>query len=406
MKKGFLVGNKILDSFKIADTNKLEIMKKYVDGLKSIDIDVLTKEEEKYIILHLMSKANTQSNGLFKKKNKEIDSIINDVFNYIQNIFKVKITDKEKLYENLYSHLILLTIRIRFNIHLINPLLKEIKEKMNLSFILATHISEIISKKYDKSLSEDEIGYLAVIIEMSIDTNNSTIKKDILIICPTGTATSKFLKYKFEKIFGEYINCVSTVGIKDLKYIDFKKFDYVFSTTNLDKYYGVKIHKVNWFLENSEILKIKKLFKSHTQIFSKDLYFLIENKMTKKELLKFMSEKVKKLQNSDFDIYSSVMKREELGFTQLYNKIAIPHLFDSGYGFNKIAVAILKHPILWDDAEVNIVLLMCIDDINSFDDEIYKKLADLVSQKDAINKFLKKPEYEEFIKLIGDDNGR
>lgn len=382
-------------------SKKEEQIVKYVKYLEKefLDNKKISLNEIKYISMHFTSKETI--NSIENINSKEIDNLIKDIFKYIEITFNVKVKNKEELYKNLYAHLIPLSIRLRFGIKLKNPLLNDIKKNMSFSYNIAVYISNLISRRNNNYLSEDEIGYIAVIIEMGIDYEDIS-KKRVLIVCPTGRGTSKFLKSYYKKIFKDSISIIDTSGIKDLDFLDLKKYDLIFSITEIEKDYGVNIIRVSTFLDEKEIDYINKLLKKKFEVnfFDKDLFVVIKEKLNKQEILEKLCELIKNKTNTNVDILSLILEREKLGYTELFNKVAIPHPIKGGYKFQKIAVAVLENPIVWNKNEISLILMICVDNIEKFNDEIYRNIGNLINSESKLKKFLEKPSYEILIKLL------
>lgn len=384
------------DKFNLIKEFIIKLKNKYYKNVK------LTDNELNYIAMHFLSR---ETLNLSSKKSYEIDELICELIKYIEITYGFKIKNKEELYTNLYRHLIPLTIRTRFNIELSNPLLDEIKTNMPIAYNIAIYISEIINNKMKCKISDDEVGYLAVIIEMALDIKDKiNSKKNILIVCPSGRGTSKFLQYSYNKLFKDYINFIQTCGIKELDFLDLDNFDLIFSVVDIEKDYGKKINKVNWYLKPEDIELVRKLLVSSNneeEIMSKDLFIsLDEENLTKDKVIKILCDKMIEFTKTKFNLYEEVIKREELGYTELFNSIAIPHPLERGFGFDKVAIAVLKKPIIWDQNEVSIVLLICLDNMNEALDKLYLQIYELFSSKELVEKIIKNPTYENFVQVL------
>lgn len=388
----------------INDKNYIKI-KEYIYKLRDRHYKgvLLDDKEVSYMIMHFYSKQTINFND---EEIVEISSLINELMSYVEMTYSINLDNKQELYKNLYKHLLPLIIRMRFNIKLNNPLLDDIKENMPFSYNIAIYMGNIINKKYDKKISEDEIAYLAVIIEMSININN-TDKKNILIICPMGRGTSKFLKYAYNKLFDKYINIISTCGLQDLDLLNLANYDLVFSVIDIQKDYGVKIHRVNCFLTDEDISMITNLLKEDEntlKYFSKDLFIHLKNKnLSKEEVIKELSDRLVSHTHTTFDIYTEVMKREKLGYTELYNNIAIPHPMSKGFGFEKIAIAVLDKPMKWNNLYVSIIFLMCIDKVDKNVEKMYSQISNFFYSKELLEDIIRKPTYDNFINILKGD---
>lgn len=360
----------------------------------------MTEYEISYILLNFFSKKTFTLN---ENKSIEIDNLIKESFKYIHLTYNLKITNNKELYDNLYKHLIPLTIRLRFNISFKNPILNEIKENMPFAYNIANYMANIICKKLECEISEDEIGYLAVIFEMSIEKNKNLLKKNVLIICPLGRGTSKFLQYTYMKLFAKYIENIHTTGVKDIKTINIDYYDLIFSIVDIEEKLNKPVYRVNCFLKDNEIYEIKKLFETDLKPklnINKDLFIHINKKISKNELIKLLCNMIQKHTNSDFSLYEQVMEREKMGYTEIINNIAIPHPLTRNFNFNKIAVAILDKKIKWNKNFVNIVFLICISDIDEYSEALYSKLSNLFYSRKNLNTLLQNPDYKTLIKLL------
>lgn len=360
----------------------------------------LNETEMSYIVLHFLSKRTLT---LSETKSEEITNLIKDIQKYLYITYNLKISNEKEFYNNLYKHLIPLTIRLRFNISFTNPILNEIKENMPFSYNVATYMSEIISKKFDSHISEDEIGYLAVIFEMYIEKKKNILKKRVLIICPLGRGTSKFLQYTYKKLFSDYIEFIHTTGAKDLKFLNLDNYDLIFSLTDIKEKIEKPIYKVNCFLKDKEIEKIKTLFESnvpHNLHIPKELFIHITKTTTKNKVIKILCNLMQKHTKTNLNLYKEVLEREKLGYTEIINNIAIPHPLTKNFKFNKVAVAILDKKIKWDKTYVNIVFLICIHNIDMYSEILYSKLSSLFYSKKNLKFLLNNPTYSTLITLL------
>lgn len=383
--------------------NKLEKIKDVVNGLetnlKFSDTDL------KYLAIRFMTTETITYKSIQNEDVKDIQELIKDIIFYVNVTFKIDLSDDENLYKNLYTHLLALVIRIRFGIKTKNPLIEDIKKNMPLAFNIATYISKIIFRRYNKEISESEIAYIAVIIYMSKGLNSlSNNKKNILIVCPSGSGISKFLIYTYNNLFSDYSNLVSSCSVHELLDINFETVDVIFSLVDIDFKLPKPVYKIDYFLTDDDIAKIKRILgkeKSYLdEIFSEDLFTYIKQETSKEELIKLMSNKLLKINNMDKDIENLILEREKLGLTEISEKVAIPHPIKQIKNVNVVGVCILKKPILWQKNKVNIVLFMCVNNGHGENEIIYKRLTNIINNKEHIESILKNPTYAHFIDIL------
>lgn len=122
----------------------------------------LPKDEAGFIAMHLHAAVNKKSIS----KTAQNTNIINDVISSIEDKVGFKI-DKESIdYVRLITHIRFALERVEKNMPITNILLSDIKEKFARSYVLSQKIAEEIKKDFKLTLPEDEIGYLAIHIEM------------------------------------------------------------------------------------------------------------------------------------------------------------------------------------------------------------------------------------------------
>lgn len=361
----------------------------------------LTNEDLEYITLHFLTNETLTYKSIKKENIKEINELIKDIFYYVNLTFKIDLNNDKILFTNLYTHLIALTIRLRFGINIKNPLINDIKEKIPFEFNVASYVCNIISKKYSKKISDDEIGFIAVILSISNKFSEITHqKKNILIVCPSGRGIYKFLVHNYSIIFKDYFNIISSCGVKELQKKDLSDIDIVFSLVDINFKINKPIIKIKYFLDDEDIIKIKKIFKNENDlinnIFKKEYFTYIEEKKTKEEIIEIMSNKFKKNKFIPENIKDLIIEREKLGMTEICKYIAIPHPIIPLENINFIGVCILKHPIKWIENKVTLILFLCLDNLNNQNEEIYDILSKIINNQYILEKIKKVPTYANF----------
>lgn len=391
------------DLFLEKKENIIKCMDYLIDNL-NLDIK-LTNEDLEYITLHFLTNETLTHKSLKKEDIKEINDLINDIFYYINLTFKIDFSNDKILFSNLYTHLIALTIRLRFGINITNPLIDDIKEKMPFEFNVASYACNIIAKRYNKKISDDEIGFIAVILSISSAfTQGNYKKKNVLIVCPSGRGISKFLVHNYSTVFKDYFNVISSCGVNELKKRDLSEIDMILSLVDIDFIIDKPIIKIKYFLEDEDIIRIKKIFKTEDNfidnIFKKEYFTYIDEKKTKEEIIEIMANKFKTHKFVPDNIEELIIQREKLGMTEICKEIAIPHPIIPIEHTNFIGVCILKHPVKWVENKVNLVLFLCLDNINDKNEEIYDILTKMINNHNVIEKIKKVPTYINFIDTL------
>lgn len=405
--KNYLIEDIIENENELFKVKKGEI-KACINDLKNIFNlkKDMSERDVDYLTIRFMTTETMTYSSIKNLDVKDIQKLIEDIFFYINVTFKIDLSNDEMLYKNLYTHLIALVIRLRFGIKTQNPLIDDIKKNIPFEYNLSQYVCSRIGEKYSKELSEDEVGYIAVILHMAKEINKRNRKKNILLICPSGRGISKFLTYTFKNSFSEYLNEINACGLSDLKYINLDEIDIVFSLVDDKLNINKPVYKIKYFLNSDDLENIKKILDDNKEyvnsIFTKELFFHFEEEINKKDLISFVSNKFKEYIKFNDDLESLIIEREKLGMTEISEDVAIPHPIHVIPNINKIAVCLLDKSIKWINNEVKIVLFMLINNSNGENEKIYKLLTKVVNDKKIIDKILKNPIYENYINILKD----
>ncbi len=153
----------------------------------------------------------------------------------------VKFSNNEEAIKQLYKHFRPSYYRIYYNLPIVNPLTKLIKEEYANIFFLVEESLTPLQNILNKKLSEDEVAFLTMhFISLTYEKKEKdNIKAHCLIVCPSGVGTSLILLKELETLFPNV--GFTNLNIKDK--INIALFDFVITTTI-----------------NSEILKLGKPF--------------------------------------------------------------------------------------------------------------------------------------------------
>ncbi|WP_067142508.1 BglG family transcription antiterminator [Oceanivirga salmonicida] len=399
----------LIESYEDFFVEKEQVIKTYLNLIISkFNLNIRFNENDlKYLVIRFFTNESLNYKNYKNKNVENINNLIKDIYFYIKLTFNINLNNDEILYDNLYIHLLPLIIRIKFNIIIKNPLLKEIKQNLAFEYSIAKYICNYLEKIYNKKISEDEIGYIALILNTSekinqISTNN---KKNILIICPTGKGVSKFLIHTYKNLFSKYCNFVNSCSLNEINDIDLDTYDFIFTLTDININIKKPVYKINHFLNSADIKRIEAILSIDNNfienIFPKKLFIIEDKNINKITSIKNMSLKIKENFNvGNSKIEKEFLEREKLGMTEMGDLIAIPHPRNSLQNINAIGVYILKKPILWNKNKVKLVLFLCLDNVNYKNEIVYTILSRIIENENIVNEIIKVKSYEEFIEII------
>ncbi|MCI9216525.1 BglG family transcription antiterminator [Lachnospiraceae bacterium 42-17] len=366
--------------------------------------------EKSYISLHLACKRIIETEQL-KDENfiisEDIEETGEKILDILLDEFNVNLKGNFHIRMMLNSHLVPFEVRILNEISNTNELLPEIRKNFAFPYTMAARIGEFLEEKYEKPVSEDEIGYFAMIFALALEEMREieTKKSDILIVCNSGKGSSRLLKYRYEKEFGDYLNHIYICDRVGLSRFDFSRIEYVFTTIPLTVKIPVPVIEIGTFLESSDIVKVKSLLKNGkrsylSEIYTPERFFIGIKGDDKKKVLENFCTAIARREKLPENFLEAVMKREELGQTDFGNLAAMPHPYKLLEEETKVFVGVLEKPVQWTK---NIVQVLFLTSIGKSDDNLpvfYEVTAKVMGDKEGIERLIKEKQYHTLMDII------
>lgn len=364
---------------------------------------VLSSMERQYLALQLAGLrmiGNPENDELNIVIESEIEQIVLDMLTLIKTQFAYDFTDKLVTRMQLCQHMVSFDIRMRYGIPMHNPLLAGIKKEYMLGYQMASVAMTVLTKHYGKEISEDEIGYFAVIFAYAIDKYSSDKeKRSILVVCGSGKGSSRLLKHHYEQTFGDYLANIYVCDFLELNSFDFRKVDYVFTTVEINRYIPVPVMHVDMFLSEQDKKRVEHVLKIGRHDFLKKYYrpelFCTDISGSDREsVIRSVCSRMSSFISLPEDFAELVLQREELGSTDYGNLIAIPHPLKIVTEESYVFTAILEKPVFWSRYEVRVVFLLVIGEQDDPDiQKFYEMTTKLITNEDAIKKLIRLKEY-------------
>lgn len=364
----------------------------------------LPESECAYISMHLLGKKlqNDQENTIIPQ---EYNELVQKLLTELSQEYQINFTKDLNLQLALTLHLIPLSYRLKYDLRMENPLLESIKTNYPHAYIIAKSLANSLSKAFNKELSADEIGYLALHINLSMEKEFINVrKKNIILVCATGKGTAKLLEYQYRQKFGNWINRLICCDVNSLKNQDFTDIDFIFTTVPIYDPVPVPVIETGFILDQNETIRIEQNIDDMSSIaayFPKDLFFSKIDLHTQEEVITFLIQKAASLYALPDDFEEMIWKREKVFSTAFDNYVALPHPYKPCTKETFASIAILKEPILWNDKLVQIVFLISLSKEN--DENIqtfYKKLSKILVNNSLLEKLIQNPTYDFLIQTL------
>lgn len=387
-----------------------EIQSFYKIGILEEDCKIILEKFEKFTVKK--EKATNQVSI------KELEEDINLFIKIIDKEYNTNFYEDKDFKRLLTTHVSLLIERLRLKVSYTNVLIDEILIRYPMIFNIAIKFSEMISEKYKVEINEEEVGFIAThfCVHMEKEEYKNYLNIDrIAIVCSTGGGGSYLLQMKLINLFKK--SEIRTFSFYDIKAIEEFKPDIIFSIKELDLKTNTPIIIIKEFLDDNDILNIKKLLlfaDKNRQLSINETKSLFIKNILKKEyfsidyengeyidIISEMAEQIEKDGIGGKEYKNRVLERESYVSTVYTNGIAIPHPIEMGANGDLVSVRILKNNVIHNDKKVSIIFMVALQKKNyELQKEITKNLYNLMQDIEIVNKLQKVKTYEEFIAII------
>lgn len=217
-------------------------------------------DEIGYITLHLLSGKEINKKIVIHKDRNwvEIQALSRTIIENVGNEMGINFVNDDVLYEGLLKHLGPTIYRLKNNLPLYNPMLKEIKEQYNFMFISVENSIAPLKKFVSRKIPEEELGYITIHFGAAYERKKITHKNvyKVILVCSTGVGTSKLLESRLNSEFNN-LKITEIVSSHQIELINLENIDLILSTIPFE-YLNKPIIKVSPMLLDKDIEKINR----------------------------------------------------------------------------------------------------------------------------------------------------
>ena len=339
----------------------------YIENKYNIKI---SKSDKIYIYNHYITKIEPLEKDLQSTDTKILD-YINELLDVINTHYNFDLRNDSILFNDLVLHFKSILNSKYYNLNKTNPLINTIKNNYPLAFEISLTAIENVFKKSMYALTEDEIGYVSLHIGAAIERlfNNTINPKNVVLVCGSGYGSSRLLEVQLNKVFHDKINIVECLSFNQFSDRCFNNVDLIISTIPL-KHNHIPVIIVDLTLLKKDIENISKAITQDSyqsldtlyDFFDENLFIVNPKVNNKNELLTLMCNTLIKNEVVFPSFTDSVFYRESLSSTNIDDFLAIPHPMELSAIKTKICVCILKDPILWNEnSTVKLIMMLAIN---------------------------------------------
>lgn len=344
------------------DISKLNIMQLIKEIEQIFNIKLSDKERislQVHVVGMLLNTSFIDAETLFVSRlHKLAKEIVEEFVEDVEKIVPLGLVENTIFKEDLVLHLMPTVYRCQNNLDLFNPLLNEIKENHMNVFVIAAIIQKSFQKWVGKKVNESEISLITLHLSLAIEKWKA--KQRIAIICPMGKGVARYLSIRLKMIFPNVD--MLNYSVAEMENGTIKDIDLILSTVNLRT--TIPYTKISGIIKRNDVKKIKLLLCDDkgigAHIFSKDMIHIFKRKQSMAQVLKFMSNCLEKNGYVDERFYEDVMKRKEMGPTEIGNGVVLIQGFYRSVKQTQISLAVLKNAIVNEKGRIQCVVLIAV----------------------------------------------
>ena len=265
--------------------------------------------------------ADYVDNGLLERLIKEVSQALT-----------IDFSGDQHLLEQLKTHIPAMLQRLQSHTFIKNPFTEQIKLEYSVVFNILWLVMTDFSDELGVDINEDEIAFLTIYFQLAIE--KAGISRKILVICPTGLVTSELLINRIKNALPS-LDTLEVASVPEAAELNLQQYDFVLTTVKLKQQTKNSFY-VSPFISNSELISLFSEKTKQNKLLTKSpevlehyilphLVFTDKQYASKKDVILSVGEHLEEEQLVTGDFKFDVLKREELGGTDLPLGVAVPH---------------------------------------------------------------------------------
>lgn len=296
------------------------------------------------------------------------DSLVRYLLCYIDTHYHFNLQNDPQLHADLLTHIKTMITRVRYQIHIPNPLLSNIKQHYPLAWDVTLAAVSNWSKYTPWVISENEMGFLVLHIGVGLERHYNVGYQrhpQILLVCDTGNSTVRMIQAMLWRRYPQAV-VKRIISLREYELQGIVEEDFVISTVRLsDKDKPVVV--MSPFPTEYQLEQLGKLvLLDRTRPYMLEKFFdashfmILDRPTDRSALFRQLCDQLEQEGMVDKTFYSSVEEREAIVTTMLGEGIALPHSL--GLLAKKTCVYTVLAPqgMAWGDETAHVIFLLAI----------------------------------------------
>jgi Transcriptional antiterminator len=408
INKGYTIDSEIHDFNNYIDRIEYIAAKELASYIEERFKIIVNQYEIQHIAILLICKRSTTRMQI--TKDEKIIHLVQNIFDEIQK--QTLITFDNNNFKRIFSlHVEAALIRQKYLEKIRHPLYLELKTCYPLAYELALITSSIIEKYSKTPLSRSELSNFTVIFNNVIFGNSLKRKQTLIINDISGSMTNLSINLIMSGLnpLSSYIDIKEWIQYYKLPLIDLKQFDLIISTIPIHRKLPIPHINISHMITQEDIDKIDSYLKYNS--INKQFKFYFHPKLFKSHVKvktkKGISTEIYKLINYLYpnikDSFKNIIMNSNSYDFQVFKEIGLIQLNKPFNNNNNIVILIFENPILFDNHNIQILILFsCFDSNYYIYNTLMSALKNLSLNSKAYQNIIENPDYVNMLQTLID----
>lgn len=298
----------------------------------------------------------------------DADALVEYLLNYINTHYNYRLQQDEQLRADLLTHIKTMITRVRYQIHLPNPLLSNIKQHYPMAYDVTLAAVSSWGKYTPYSISENEIGFLVLHIGVGLERHYDVGYQrhpQVLLVCDSGNSTLRMIEALLLRRYPQ-LAVAARLSQRDYEMREQIDEDFVISTVRLSEK-NKPVVVMSPFPTEFQLEQLGKLvLVDRTRPCMLEKYFdaqhfmVLNQPITQSELFRLLCDQLQAEGYVDNDFYPSVEEREAIVSTLLGEGIALPHALGLLAKKTVVYTVLAPNGVSWGEETASVIFLLAI----------------------------------------------
>ena len=394
--------------YNLVSRNSFSFVDELIDDISKEFYIEIPIEEKIFVFLPIIGmRTPADSKNMYSiELDEKIRPLLQKIVEQIRQELNISI-DTHEFTEKFMYHIMFMINRLRYNVHIDNPMFEDIHYKYPLAFKMAEIAARVIKEDAEVVVTQAEMGYLAAYFGVFLEVNTLNQKQQkIAVISDKGRVTAQLFAVQIRKVVdsSSQLDILSpseaVSGILD-------QYDIVICTTEHIIECECPVIYIHEIFDENELknkLRQAKFCKGTdaailddnwyvmANILKEDTFFNLSEQEDYTSALNYIIDTLEKRGYVDADFKERVWEKESRSSMTIDN-IAIPHAVQKAGDSIVLSVGVFRKPMPYKEDNIQIIFLLALP-------EEIRDENRLVCVYEMIEKITQSENYIDFMKVL------